>query len=582
MVTFFDAKAARKKLLSALVPTTVVAVLLGCSSVPLGAGEALAQQATEQRAPTQSEMDSQLMFELMIAELAGRRGQLDVAMSGYLRAADRTDDPRVSERATRLAMFGRQWEEAERVARRWMLLDNGNSEAPLILGQSLLRQKKATPASLLYTQLLEESDQKRQLLRDIQFELQRAEDPTVAVSVMQSLKESFSQEPEAHLGMARALITNGQSAPAIDATDSALRAAPGDTDALLLRAQILSGTGKSDEAFSSLDSALASNADNTELRLGYAQLLVESGRYDEVEPQLERIRDEVDSDPDTLLTLSLLAIESRRLDIARSYLTELQSTGVHQDQASFYLARLSDDQKDFGTAIELYDAVGEGDLKFTSALRAAELTALVGDLEQGRQRLKQLSAQSGNEVTQPRLVSSESRMLQNAGMNAEAVRVLSDGLVSFPDNTELLYARALAAHSAGNDDMMLDDLNRLIEGDPNNAQALNALGYHFTDNNIELERADELLVKANALLPEDPAIMDSLGWLRYRQGRYDEAVSLLQSAYDKLPDPEIAAHLGEVLWVRGEEGQARSLVNAALEANPGDENLLSVISNVFQ
>lgn len=581
MLMGFDKNGIKSKLFSALAPM----VLLGCSTVPLGTNDALAQQETAQSAATNSsnsEVDSQLMFELMIAELAGRRGQLDVAMSGYLSAADRTDDPRVSERATRLAMFGRQWGEAERVARRWMTLDPDNEEAPLVLAQALLRQEKVEPAIELYTQLLNEEDNRRGLLRSIQFELQRAEDPSVAVQIMQSLTVNFAQEPEAHLGLARALITNNASSEALVAASAALEVDPGNTDALLLHAQILSGTGQPVEAIQSLEAALTADSDNTELRLGYAQVLVESGRYEQAAPQLDRIRDQVGSDPDTLLTLSLLAIDSRRLEQARDFLTQLKSTGEHLDQSNFYLARVSDEQKNYAKAIELYDEVGDGDLKFTSELRAAELTALVGDLEQGRERLARLSSLIPSELMQPRLVTTESRMLQNAGKNAEAVEVLSEGLVSFPENGDLLYARALAAHTAGDDAMMVDDLQQLIEIDQNNAHALNALGYHYADTNIELEQAEVLLEKAISLLPDDPAIMDSLGWLRYRQGRYDEAVELLQDAYKKFPDPEIAAHLGEVLWVNGQQGQARTLINAALELNPEDEKLLSVISNVFK
>ena len=130
--------------------------------------------------------------------------------------------------------------------------------------------------------------------------------------------------------------------------------------------------------------------------------------------------------------------------------------------------------------------------------------------------------------------------------------------------------------------MMIDDLNRLIELDPDNAHALNALGYHYADKNIELERAEQLLVKANELLPEDPAIMDSLGWLRFRKGQYDEAIKLLRSAYELYPDPEIAAHLGEALWLAGSEDEAKTIIAAALEKDPEDKRLLSVRDTVFK
>ncbi|MFK8082213.1 MAG: tetratricopeptide repeat protein [Granulosicoccus sp.] len=576
----FDTKAFAGKALSAIVPI----FLLGCSSIPFTPTPALAQSElpATKASDTQSDMDSQLMYELMIAELAGRRGQLDVAMDGYLRASENTDDPRVSERATRLALFGRQWVKAEQAARRWIKLDPGNSEAPQLLAQTLLRQDKTDDVAQLYIEQITASDNRRQALRDVQVDLQRNEKPQVSVSVMTRLVNAFDNESEAFLGLARAFVANSDTDAALGAVETAVQISPDDTNSLLLRAQILSGTGKPDEAFDSLAVALASNPDDKNLRLGYAQLLVAGGRYDEVGPVLDRIRTDSATDPDALLSISLLAIESRRIDQARRFLEDLLASGEHADQANFYLARINDDQQNFAQAISYYDAVMQSDLQFTSQLRAAELTAQIGNLEEGRERLQTLAASVQNPTVQPRLVAVESRMLQNANEDAEALNVLNAGLARYPDDADLLYARALAANSAGDDTAMVVDLNRLIEIDSENAHALNALGYYYADENIELDLAEELLVKANALLPDDPAIMDSLGWLRFRQGEYEEAIELLRLAYQQFPDPEIAAHLGEALWLSGARNEARTLIEAALQSSPGDERLLSVQNNIFK
>ena len=154
--------------------------------------------------------------------------------------------------------------------------------------------------------------------------------------------------------------------------------------------------------------------------------------------------------------------------------------------------------------------------------------------------------------------------------------VLSDALERFPGNGDLLYARALAADGAGDKNRLVSDLNELVESEPDNAHALNALGYHFADNDIELERAETLLVRANELMPNDPAIMDSLGWLRYRQGQFPVAVNLLRAACTLFEDPEIAAHLGEALWLNGNEEEAMTLIEDALIKSPEDARLLRV------
>lgn len=223
-----------------------------------------------------------------------------------------------------------------------------------------------------------------------------------------------------------------------------------------------------------------------------------------------------------------------------------------------------------------------GELGITAQIRSAELLGITGELEKGRQKLRQLAAAAPNPALQPRFLTAESRMLQSAGETSEAVSVLTDGLTRFPGDADLLYARALAAEKNDDDDMMIADLNTLIEADPNNAHALNALGYHYADSNIELEEAEVLLVKANALLPNDPAIMDSLGWLRYRQGRLDEAVTILKAAYQLYPDAEIAAHLGEALWLSGEEAEARQLLEEALLSAPADDKLLQVMQKYIE
>jgi Flp pilus assembly protein TadD len=205
------------------------------------------------------------------------------------------------------------------------------------------------------------------------------------------------------------------------------------------------------------------------------------------------------------------------------------------------------------------------------------LVGISGDVEQGRERLRSMASSLEDQAMRPRLITAESRMLQTAGQANEAVLVLTEGLAEIPDNEDLLYARALAANAADDINLMMADLNRLIEKDPDNAHALNALGYHLADSNVELDRAEELLVKANQLLPDDPAIMDSLGWLRYRQGRFDEAITLLKAAYAMFPDAEIAAHLGEALWLNGNEQEARKLIEEALVESPDDERLIQVM-----
>lgn len=553
-------------------------LLLGCSTVQLAPGTAHAQSSVggEAAALSREGMDSQLMFEIMIAELAGRRGQLDIAMTGYLRASERTDDPRVSERAARLATFGRQWEAAETASRRWKALEKESVEAPQFLGQAFLRQQKVDEASGQYIEIVENSDDKEKTLREVQATVQGAGSPDDIVNVMLKLQAAFPSEVESHLAVARAYVLKGDNESALVAVNQALSLDPNKAPAVLLKAETLMVLGRPDQGLGVLDAALEANPDNQQLRLGYAQILVEAGRFDSVGEHLDKLFIADNENRDTLLAISSLALDARRVDRARIYLSRLLEIGEYQDQANYYLGRISDQQQDYLGAINFYDAVVEGDLQLRSQIRVAELLGLLGDVENGRERLRDLATANQDPALQARIISAESRVLQTAGRAPEAVTVLTDGLSRFPDNGDLLYARALAADVAGNEGMLVSDLTKLIDLQPQNAHALNALGYHLADNDKELDRAETLLTKANELLPNDPAIMDSLGWLYYRQGKLEQAIELLSGAFKLYPDSEIAAHLGEALWLSGRETEATQLIKEALLSDPDDDKLLQV------
>lgn len=553
-------------------------LLLGCSTVQMTPGNAYAQSSVggEGAVLSQEGMDSQLMFEIMISELAGRRGQLDIAMTGYLRASERTDDPRVSERATRLSTFGRQWNSAEIAALRWQKLEPDSIEAPQFLAQALLRQGKAEEAADQYIAIVDASDDKEETLRDIQVAVQGAGSRDEIVSVMRRIQNAYPEIVESHLALARALVQKGDNELALSAADDALQLDPNNTPAILLKAETLMVLGRPDEGLSVADSALAANPDNQQLRLGFAQILVQAGRFDAVGAHLDKLFIADNENSDTLLTISSLALDARRVGRARIYLSRLLELGVYPDRANYYLARISDQQQDYLEAINFYDSVESGDLQVRSQIRVAELLGLLGDVKNGRERLRDLATSHEDAEVQVRIIVAESRVLQSAGRAPEAVTVLTDGLSRFPDNGDVLYARALAADLAGDSAMLVSDLTTLIELQPQNAHALNALGYHLTDNSQDLEKAETLLVTANELLPNDPAIMDSLGWLYYRQGKLDQAIELLSRAFNRFPDSEIAAHLGEALWLSGREEDATKLIEKALLTDPDDDRLLQV------
>lgn len=565
-------------LVKRLVSSAITALLVGCSAIPIGSAVAQSGNHSETAlSASQKARASDLMYDLMIAELAGRRGYLDVAMAAYLRAAGNSSDPRVADRAARLASFGRQWPDAEIASRRWLELTPDASDARELLAQSLIRQDKLDAATDELILLVDGADERSRALQVAQALLQNESDADSAMGIMQTLSERFPEEAEAALGIARMHLSRNAREPALASVEKALEIEPSNSNALLIRAQILTAMGRPTEGFDQLRTALSDNPEDNSLRLGYAQLLVGAGRYEEASDEFEGLFESADGDADVLLTISLLALDSRRIEQAERFLEALLSTGEYPDQAHFYTARIRDQQQEFSEAIQFYDAVQGGELVLNSRIRAAELHAAIGELDVGRARLAELATVLPDRSMKPRLLTAESRMLQEVGEFSEAVIVLTEGLVEFPGNSDLLYARALAADNAGDSAMLEADLGTIIEAEPDNADALNALGYFLADANERLDEASRYLEKANTLKPDDPAIMDSLGWLRYRQGDYANAITLLRQAYALYPDGEIAAHLGEALWKDGDQDEARAVWGKALTESPDDQTLLQAV-----
>ncbi len=593
---------ARRRLQSgagALGPMGVAALLIGCSALPATPGTARAQEgegladelptaaesATLRRelaGPANGSADGQAMFEIMVAELAGRRGRLDVALEGYLLAAERSEDVRVADRAARLAVFARDWDRGADAVARWLELDPEGREALELAGQIELRRGDAASAAERFGTFVDTADDVDMALGRVGALLLADPDAALAAEVADALEARFDDRAAAPLGVAQLALARGEQAPARAALERALALDPDDAGTLLLSARLAAVEGDVDGALSRLDAAVNDAPGDRRLSLGRAQLLVEAGRGDAARSALSEIVRRLDAgeapddglaEEDLRLSVAQLALQAGLLEDAETWFAALVDVPVHADLARFQLARLRDTAGDADAALELYEAVAPSEWFITAQVRAAELRAERGEVELANERLQNLRANVDDPEVQPRLLTAQGRILQQAGDADGALAVLDEGVDRFPGSSELRYARALAAEGAGRPEVLVSDLEALIAAEPDNAHALNALGYHFAEEDIRLDEAERHLERALGLRPGDPAIMDSLGWLRYRQGRNAEAIELLQGAYAALPDPEIAAHLGEVLWVGGQRAEAREVWDAALAEAPEHETL---------
>jgi len=200
------------------------------------------------------------------------------------------------------------------------------------------------------------------------------------------------------------------------------------------------------------------------------------------------------------------------------------------------------------------------------------------DPEAARALLRQSEVRNDDE--RAKLIVGEAQLLRDAGQLDEALRLIADALESFKNNIDLLYEHAMLAERAKQFDLMERELRQLIQIAPDNQHAYNALGYSLADRNVRVQEGFELISKANQLAPDDPYILDSLGWAEFRLGRIEQALKTLQRAHGIKPDAEIAAHLGEVLWKLGREDEAKAVWRSANEKDPKNETLKSTLQRL--
>ena len=360
------------------------------------------------------------------------------------------------------------------------------------------------------------------------------------------------------------------------AIDRALDINPAWEDAALFKARVLVSLKDTPRTLQFYERYLEAHPRAGNMRLGYARQLVDLKQWDKAREQFKRVVAAAPRDAEVVFTIALLALQSNELDEAEQYLKRALDLQPENDQTRLYLGQVAEQRKQYETAIEWYTRIESAELYFEAQARLGVALAHQGHLDQARAHLHNLLPKTEAQKVQRALA--EEQILRDAKQYTEAFDVLSRTLGELPDNADLLYARALAAEKLNRVEVAERDLRRILKKDPKNANALNALGYTLADRTARYAEALALIEQALALKPDDPFILDSLGWAYYRLGNHAEAVRHLRVAFNQRADAEIAAHLGEVLWVTGDRAAAESIWKTALKQAPDSEVLLGVIS----
>ena len=526
--------------------------------------------------PARGGLTKDVLYRLLVGEIARQRSDLSFALENYLSVARETGDAGVAARATKLAVFARADEEALEAAHLWSEADPSSVEARQVVASLLIRTGDIDGAvKHLVTIVDAMSDPPGAGFHRAAELLSTEKDGESAIAAMKRLVRGHEDDAAAQLALARLLARTGQLEEALAIVDRAYELAPDDAPTAVLRARLRHRANDVDGAFAVLAEFLERVPDSGMVRMAYARMLVDTKRYDQARAEFERlVADEPEND-DARYALGLLLLQTERLDEATEQFERLASGNGRHDAAFYYLGRIAEAQRRFGDAIDAYRHVRRGEHHLNAQIRVAVLFAESGNLDAARRHLHGLHSENTQEAV--RLYRAEAGLLTRVEQYEEAMGVFDASLRELPGNSDLLYSRGMLAEKMDRLDIVERDMREIIAREPDNADALNALGYTLADRTDRYEEAYALIMRANELKPDEPYIVDSLGWVLYRMGRHHEALEHLRRAMSIEPDAEIAAHLGEVLWVLGDRAEARDVWSTALEAAPDDERLLDVI-----
>ena len=562
----------------------IVLILAGCATPPRPIVHAIPVPPPPVAVPqTALEPDFEFaddpFYRLLIAEFAGQRGHMDVTVEHYLALAESLGDTALAQRATRIAVFARDNDAALRAAKLWVELEPEDMEARQIIAVMFIRHGDAASAlhHLEYV-LSKESDHSGNRLRMIANLIGPEEDWAIALDVMEQLMEKVGDDIDALLAYALLAIRAEQLDRARDAMNRIVEHTELSSNVAMAYLAVLQKQDKLAEAIGWLEHVLSVNPKQFGLRLIFARLLADANRYEEARVHFIMLSEESPDNTDIILALGLLNLQAARADNAAANFTQLLELETREDEAHFYLAQIAESREQHEEAIEHYRAIENGANYFTAQLRLSIVMSSSGAIDEALQFLSNVVVE--DEEQGFHLVRARGEMLTEHDRLDEAMQTYDAALADGAYNTELVYTRAMLAEKMGRIDVLESNLRRIIEEEPDNAQALNALGYTLADRTERYDEALELITQALELGPDDFYILDSMGWVLYRLGRLEEAVEFLEKAREIRGDPEVAAHLGEVLWVMGDREAARDVWDSALKDTPNDKKLLDVIERL--
>lgn len=555
------------------------ASLTGTEEAPAPGEKAATETKTEPQLPVEyADFEPETLYLLLSAEIAAQRGRYDITLVNYLKAAKQSRDQAVIKRAMRIAQSLNGDNAQKQLAELWLEIDPDNLQAHRISAIQAVKGNDLQTAIHHMERIMDQGG-------DADFDSLAAMAANLPPEQQQELLALYNEmsgrhpdTPELEYSIALLLKVTGQPQEALDRLEPLLEENANFQPAIILKGDLLYQTGQKSSALDYLLTNTRRFPANRQMGTLYGRMLINEGELQAAQDEFARLVKRYPETPGLRLSHALVALENGQTDLAREELTKLAEQGHHTSEANYYLGRIEDQAGNTEQAIGYYQSVERGNYYFPALARASSLLAENGQLEDAVDRIRRLREANPRQAENFWLL--EVNLLLDQEQQQEALSTATEALEEHPDNIEIRYARAMLYDGIGQTADAEADLRQIIEQEPENAVALNALGYILTTRTDRLREARGYIEKALQLDPDNPAILDSMGWVLFLEGQIEPSLDYLSRAWAAFPDPEVAAHYGEALWMNGAEEQARIIWQEGLEQDSDHEVLRETIDRL--
>lgn len=517
------------------------------------------------------------LYSLLVAEFAGRRGNTNIALDNYLEQAQQTRDTGLARHSTKIARQLRKPKAALEAAMLWSELEPGSEEALFIATTELINAKRFVEA-LEYSRKLElRGNQALHLTIASQASNYNGANLGIMAELIQSWLEEDGEDTELLTALA---ILLQQQAPdqSLELAQRALAQDPNYTSAAIVQVKALQRLKRSDEAKVRLEELLQEQPNNKRLRVQYARLMANID-LPSAEGEFAALHKDYPKDTELQLAYALVVYELGKTDAAEEQFNLLLDKEQSYSMANYYLGRIAMNRKQPHVAMGYFDEVRAGDPNYLPAwVFRSDIMVELGQSQEAIALLERSAKQFPELAQRFLLVTVES--FNKYGQSDISIALLNRALAQDPQNRHLLYGRAMSFEKLDQLENMEADLRAILQNKPDDASVLNALGYTLATRSDRTEEAFELINRAFKINPNDPAIIDSMGWIEYLRGNLEPALGHLRRAMNAYPDHEIAAHLGEVLWQMGRLEEAQAIWQEGFKLNPSSEILQEVMQRL--